>query len=112
MEDYMAFTRPEPELWRYHNAETGTRWLTEDPDFEAYADYEGVTWQKIGLEEATAVELAELMDAAMENANYHDSAGIHRYLAGVLTHQVGGSAALRIMAEIYTEHGWLAEIHQ
>jgi hypothetical protein len=98
-------------LTRVFERATGRNWVNAgwySEDYEADPGYQVV---KIGLEDLTADELAELMDNKLESANYHGSAGLHAYLAGVVKSQVGASAAARIMAQIYTEHGWLAEIN-
>jgi hypothetical protein len=104
--------KPEPVFWRFHNIETDTTWIEEfEPNEEDWTEQPEIEWYRVSLAEINSQELAGLMDAAMENANYHASAGIHGYLRKVLIETVGEAAALRILARIYIDHGWLAEIH-
>jgi hypothetical protein len=106
----MGYIEKFARFWRETDRTTGQTWLHEytgPADFEddAYARF-----QKVSLAEVTADELAGLMDAELVNANYHPFAGIHGYLGGLLKDEVGATAALRILARIYVDHGWLAEV--
>jgi hypothetical protein len=107
----MAYTDPRAVLWRRTTRETGRSVIIENSAWESFEDDEDFSYQRVGLEDVTLDELVELMDALEENANYHELVGIHRYLANLLQAEVGRAAATRIMARIYMDHGFLAEIN-
>lgn len=84
-------------FYRVTAKEGGEMFLIEKRDAE---DYKGSDYTVDRAPVLTSEELANWCDDAAENANYHQMAGAHMWLSGVLVKEAGEDVAIKVMRAI------------